>query len=325
MDIVDDSHAFSENQSNAKVTATFHADDSHHYLTPSHMDVSSPHKSFLDLDAPMIDSTMENDEDRDFEDQVSPLEMPPSQIDGLESLQADDYSGGRGRFRRSSESSSPLHLQIPGLLSPADIALSAMQCLPYPLIILNNLKTSVLCNEAMGRLLGIEDQEDAASDDGSPALDKLKGQTLSQLGVDMLQNSQLVWVTWESFLDELANDASSRINDGAQKQGSESSEGDVTPTAKRAEPPFSRRQRPSKEVIHDCVVEVVISHLLISNSQFATKSLKNKRTYMTLGLRVPSRDTVGIFNVKRRIMLSTWRNNMLTRTRLPCQDDYIHF
>jgi hypothetical protein len=149
-----------------------------------------------------------------------------------------------------------------------------MQYLPYPMIVLNVLKTLVLANEAMGRLLDVEGLEgDTASDDGISALDRLKGQTLSQMGIDMLQDGRPVWVTWESFLDSLVEDMGTSIEEQAVNVGSENGAGDITPTAERTES-FSQRANASKNqsVVHDAVVEVVLRRPEISASYFAKAS-----------------------------------------------------
>lgn len=199
--------------------------------------------------------------DDEFDRPISPLHMPTGQIDGLEALSSDAFMKTRGQSprRRSSGTSSPLHLNIPRFPTNADLAISAMQYLPYPLLVLSSLKTMVLANEAMARLLGIDDERDRASDDGISVTDKLRGQTLSQLGIDMLQDGRPVWVAWEVFLDSLADEMGMHTGDGADP-GEESGEGDVTPTAERSEP-LSRRASTTRNqsVVHDAVVEVVIT------------------------------------------------------------------
>lgn len=131
----------------------------------------------------------------------------------------------------------PPHEQ--GLISPAELAVSALQYLPTPLVVLNSVKTVVLANEAMARLLGVDetDEEHMPGDDRISALHKLRGQTLSQLGIALLQDGRPVWVVWESFLDGIGEKGGSHVQDYA-RQSSESdyNEGDVTPTAERAEP-----------------------------------------------------------------------------------------
>lgn len=202
-------------------------------------------------------------EEDDFDLPLSPMS---GTIRGLEALQADTLSQGRGHSRRSSGDSSMLHITIPGLRTPADIALSAMQYLPYPLIILNNLKTVVLCNEAMGRLLDPEEQMDKAPDDDGDILDKLQGQTLSQIGIDMVQDARPVWVSWDSFLDEVADEGFLNGPVGAM-EGASDQEGDVTPTVEKADQShFERRPSAVRSLVRDAVVEVLVSILPLGDT-----------------------------------------------------------
>ena len=72
-------------------------------------------------------------------------------------------------------------------------------------------KTVVLANEAMGRLLGMlgeeeEEDDNAGQNVASMVLGRLHGQSLSQVGIDMLQDGRPVWVPWENFLDSLQRD-----------------------------------------------------------------------------------------------------------------------
>ncbi|KAK8058777.1 ethylene receptor [Apiospora phragmitis] len=103
---------------------------------------------------------------------------------------------------RRSASASPFRLSMP-YISPGQLAFSTMQYLPVPLLVLNNLKTVVLANEAMGRLLGMNGESADFADDCPTAFERLRGQTLPQVGVDMLQDGRPVWVSWESLLDSL--------------------------------------------------------------------------------------------------------------------------
>lgn len=142
----------------------------------------------------------------DFERAHSPLDMGTGQIDGLEALAADRYGNRPGRLRQSSSGIlGTLDFRTPGPASPAELALFAMQYLPYPLVVLNSQKTVVMANDAMGRLLGLEDQDDdAASEQGISAVDRLQNQTLSQMGIDMLQDGRPVWVTWDTLYESLS-------------------------------------------------------------------------------------------------------------------------
>lgn len=102
---------------------------------------------------------------------------------------------------KRSGSGNSMHLNIPSTPMAAQIALTALQHLPNPLIVLSSLKTIVLANEAMGRLLGMHDRKDAVLE---PTTEILRGQTLSQIGIDMISDGVPVWVSWEKFLDNLA-------------------------------------------------------------------------------------------------------------------------
>ncbi|KAK0118097.1 hypothetical protein ONS95_012402 [Cadophora gregata] len=225
---------------------------------------------------PLLDHALPRNDD-EYERPMSPLHMPPGQIDGLESLQADNYRKSRGQSpTRRNSSDSLLHLDIPRIPLAADLAMSALQYLPYPVMILNSMKTLVMANDAMGRLLGIEDQDgDVVSDDGTSVSDKLRGQTLNQLGIDMLQEGRPIWVTWDTFLDGIANDLGQSLVEQLDGSRSESGEGDMTPTAERAEPltgsSSSQKDRP---MVHDAVVEVIIAQEKVTQSAFVTHHAK---------------------------------------------------
>jgi PAS domain S-box-containing protein len=215
----------------------------------------------------------------------SPLDMPPGAIQGLEALRLDGHSFERRQSprRRLSNGSSLLHIDMPRFASPGEIALSAMQYLPYPLIVLNGFKTLVTANEAMGRLLGVGDNSaDDASDDGNSPMDGLRGQTLGQLGIDMTQEGRPIWVTWESFLDGLVDDTGVHMEPTTSDRSDlGEGEGDQTPTNERAEPIRARATEKSSATVHDAVVEVVITHGNVAawSSGRTSKSVVGKYTH----------------------------------------------
>lgn len=97
----------------------------------------------------------------------------------------------------------PLFVDIPKSAAPADIALAALQYLPTPIVVLSSSKRVILANESMGRLLGLEKSgalqkmfEDGEVQNIS-VTEVLWGQSLSQIGVDMLQDGEPVWVDWD--------------------------------------------------------------------------------------------------------------------------------
>jgi hypothetical protein len=83
------------------------------------------------------------------------------------------------------------------MLSPTTTlaSLTALQYLPVPLLVLSSLKTVVVANEAMGRLLGI-DFESTAFHDLSIS-DALQDRSMGDLGIDILQNGSPILVSWE--------------------------------------------------------------------------------------------------------------------------------
>lgn len=229
---------------------------------PTHIEIPP----LRDISVASPNETERGTPEMDYYRPISPLQMPPGQIDGLAALKADEYMNGR----RGSGQSSMLHLQIPGMNSPADVAFAAMHYLPYPVIVLNGSKRVILANEATARLLDTEDGEGGKNQE-IQAAERYKGQTISQLGIDMMKDLKPIWVTWEPFLDSLADE----INVHAKSQGTAENEGDMTPTAERAEP-RSRTLNVEKNtsVVHDAVVEVVITAGLMTASTFAGRTAK---------------------------------------------------
>lgn len=173
-----------------------------------------------------------------------------------------------------SPSQSPFRLNMPSI-SPGQLAFTALQYLPVPTLVLNHLKTVVLANEAMGRLLGISN-ENLEEDDPLTTIDKLRGQTLSQVGIDMLQDGRPVWVTWESFLDTLVHELGVRApaKDYRQFQSLD----DATPTAS-ALPSPSQHPTSSPRRTQDAVVEVVVSRKDIGNTSYDSGWKKSKDAY----------------------------------------------
>ena len=102
----------------------------------------------------------------------------------------------------TNKSGHSLHVDIPTSPRAVDVALTALRYLPTPILVLSSLKTVILANKAIGRLLGLDAirRPCASSDNGreeDATEDLLRGQSLSQLGIDMVQGRQRIWVTWE--------------------------------------------------------------------------------------------------------------------------------
>lgn len=114
-----------------------------------------------------------------------------------------DLDGRHGRAFAASGRDSPLSIRIPTGPTPTEMALTALQYLPMPLLVLSSSKTVVLANDAMGRLLSIDPSSSSADEAGSDSegslcvTDVLYGRTLSELGVDLVQNGTPLWVKWE--------------------------------------------------------------------------------------------------------------------------------
>jgi PAS domain S-box-containing protein len=163
----------------------------------------------------------------------------------------------------------------------AEIALGALSTLPTPIIVLSTLKTVVLANVAVARLLGI-DQD--GEENNEP--DTLVGQTLSQLGIDMVSDGVPIWVSWEKFLDNLAEGLQSN---GDTQQRSAQNSGSTTPTIEAEKfvstPDFDTQR--SK----DTVVDVVISS---HHDQASQRPQQNRRGRP--GLKSSCRMIISIWN-----------------------------
>ncbi|KAG6009161.1 hypothetical protein E4U21_003231 [Claviceps maximensis] len=170
-----------------------------------------------------------------------------------------------------SQSRSPMRLPIPSM-TPDQLALSAMQYLPVPVLVLNNLKTVVLANEAMGRMMGLF-SETTSHEASTTAVDQLRGKSLSQVGIDMLQDGRPVWITWESFLDGLREEVGTRppaFSNAQQSQSAHDGPDNVTPTMDKPQPIFGSENRPEpvRSPSHDAVVEVVIARKGMGKTSF---------------------------------------------------------
>jgi PAS domain S-box-containing protein len=156
------------------------------------------------------------------------------------------------------------------MISPAQLAFSAMQFLPVPLLVLNNLKTIVLANEAMGRLLGLIEESPACHEASSAVSDMLRGKTLSQIGVDMLQDGRPIWLPWESFLEGL------KVEMGA-KHTTEPLPLDVSKIQDGAIPKLgdSRMNSPfciSEKIASDSAIDVIVTF-----KEFNSKTVPKSR------------------------------------------------
>lgn len=135
------------------------------------------------------------------------------------------------------------------------IAVPALQHLPVPVLVLSPLKTVVLANDAMGRLLCMSTAQAASAEQcrsqSKAAAQETFGQTLSQVGVDLVQNEVPVWVDWESFLDTVGDDC----------ERNPSLSGETTPTLKSEPDPLPEDGMPriDKAAQSDFAVDVILS------------------------------------------------------------------
>lgn len=215
----------------------------------------------------------------------------PEQFDNAH----DDRHGSRAGL---------LHIDIPQLPMAADIALAAMQYLPTPVIVLSSLKTVLVANEAMGRLLGMRDPADETSTADRSTTSILKGKSLSQIGVDMVSDGVPVWVSWEKFLDNVA--AGTRkggVSPNHTPSGLATiSSGETTPTPRQEKTAYTDsiqvddpKSEQGKTVVHDTVVDVVVSSLHGTNFQTA-----NHRKHHHRPAKIPGHHT------SARLIISIW-------------------
>ena len=198
--------------------------------------------------------------------------------------EADDMaSPGANRFVRdvpsllpgssTSRSASPFRLAMPST-TPGQLAFSALQFLPVPVLVLDNLKTVVLANEALGQLLGLYP---GGADAMVPVMDTLRGQSLSQVGIDLIQDGGPVWIEWEQFLDQVAAELelnrTKRIDTVAT---SRATEGDAKPAEDDVKMTGLAEESHDKSFPGPCpsansVVEVVISRRDFNRTAFDSR------------------------------------------------------
>ncbi|TDZ20275.1 Histidine protein kinase NIK1 [Colletotrichum orbiculare MAFF 240422] len=191
---------------------------------------------------------------------------PPSSYSSTGRFFRDNLNLSAGEGKRS-HSTSPFRISMP-YITPGQLAFSAMQYLPVPLLVVNNLKTVVLANEAMGRMLGMTDTSENSH---SYVAERLRGQSLSQVGIDMIQEGRPVWVGWEAFLDSLVLEMGARqtSKDAANMFGQG---GEATPTAGSLAPPPLPEHSPTTPVVKDAVVDVIITRKELGKPGFDPRS-----------------------------------------------------
>ncbi|OJD29247.1 histidine kinase hhk6p [Diplodia corticola] len=166
--------------------------------------------------------------------------------------------------------SEPLSIIIPPTPTTTAMALATLQYLPVPLLVLSSLKRVVLANEAMGRLL--EPDRPTADEKDRDAVqtvtDELHGQTMPELGIDMLQDGSPIRISWEDFLDSVWKQAQGEAEENVG-QSSEKVDGSDQSTPTPTPKPNSLSSKPSlpklsqsnlaRTTVHDVSVDVIIS------------------------------------------------------------------
>lgn len=199
------------------------------------------------------------------------------------------------REKKRSASASPLRLTMP-FITPGQLAFTAMNFLPVPVLVLNNLKTVVLANEAMGKLLGVVDASPLPADDA--LCESLRGQTLSQIGIDMIQDGRPVWVSWDAFLDDLVFEMGTKQAKGSSISLANHVNGDSNSTSTSDESKADMSSGILGKPALDSAVDVVVMHknanmpdgpnLKRSERQTFAKmiitiwEIENNQTYFTL-------------------------------------------
>lgn len=133
-------------------------------------------------------------------------------------------------------------------LNLPNTALTALQFLPMPTIVLSSLKTVLIANEAMGRLLKVNSRHKSIAESRQieRGADVLVGQSISKLNIEMMSGPNPVYLDWESFLEEIGQE------DVTTPMSPE--DGDVTPTN-----PFASNL--SRSVVTDISVDIRFSPL----------------------------------------------------------------
>lgn len=178
-----------------------------------------------------------------------------------DTLPTPSSSSSKYHGHKKNGSGSSMHLDLPHAPEAAETALAALHFLPTPLIVLDSLKTIVQTNEAMGKLLGLYDNPDLSKDS---VIRGLKGQSLSQIGIDMIADGVPVWVSWDKFLDNLASGLAASPPTTPPDHLDLPRSGGTIPTPNTNGHQFDlidRARSPNREraPIQDTVVEVVVS------------------------------------------------------------------
>ncbi|KAK0656628.1 hypothetical protein B0T16DRAFT_318726 [Cercophora newfieldiana] len=160
-------------------------------------------------------------------------------------------------------------------ITPGQVAFSALQFLPVPLLVLDGRKTVIIANEAMAQLLNSTDEVESMV----PVMDRLRGESLSQIGIDLTQGGAPVWVDWGQFLDQVAAEMGiGRALEESDGPPSDEEDASLAPTDDMDTPRSN------------AVIEVVISQRGLNRTDFDSR-LRSK---------------AGALQVHAKMIISVW-------------------
>ncbi|KAK8186387.1 hypothetical protein BC567DRAFT_8263 [Phyllosticta citribraziliensis] len=218
----------------------------------------------IDLSSPLADPNPARHADSNRQTPVSAVSA--SSAGGYFEMLPDNRPGSPGSVHSDS-----LSMTMSPTPTTTSMAFAALQYLPVPMLVLSSTKTIVLANEAMGRLLNLEkcvsDVQDI--DIVQTVTDTLRGRSMAEIGVDMLQDGSPIWISWEDFLDSVWKQATepslTEADDSADESGDGSSDdtptGTPVPPLHDAKPQLPRLSRSNlaRTTVHDVSVDVIIS------------------------------------------------------------------
>lgn len=194
-------------------------------------------------------------------------------------------------------------------------AFAALQYLPVPLIVLSAQKTVILANEAMGRLMNLNMANCPKTGRPGGALsvtDLLRGFSMNQMGIDLLQGGNPILVSWEDFLESVVAESAKASQESDSEEGTNTSDSDhsrdTTPSASALTPTVERSARSRHEgpqklsssnlhstTIHEVSVDVII------NTQRCTASKDNSSKEID-----PKLKKVAMAAVQANMIISVW-------------------
>lgn len=230
-------------------------------------------------------------------------------VDGSLDASGEDTATRQARGRRRAS----LSIQIPPSQVQTSMAFTALQYLPMPILVLSSTKQVVLANESMGRLLGIDLSPDETGEDGEDlskidsitphnATELLQGRTLGELGIDLLQGGNAVYVSWEDVLQNVVDDATKAQQMSRSSSAIFGPEDNTTPTSavhrrsvSAASSRLSHKSRTKTEV-YDSMVDII----------FSTDRDENTGLPKTEGASAPYPPGHGDDHMEAKMIVSVW-------------------